>query len=82
MGREDPRKEGMANPLLYFCLENPCGQRTLAGYRPQDHKESDMTESRTELTFRQEILHCLQGPDGLNSYLIATLKKSQPDLQV
>ena len=31
-------------PLQYSCLENPHGQRSLVGYRPLGHKESDMTE--------------------------------------
>ena len=29
------------NPLQYFCLENPHGQRSLAGYSPWGCKESD-----------------------------------------
>ena len=32
------------NPLWYSCLENPDGQRSLAGYSPWGHKESDTTE--------------------------------------
>ena len=36
--------EGHGNPLHYACLENPYGQRNLAGYSPWGHKESDMTE--------------------------------------
>ena len=36
--------EGNSNPLQYSCLENPCGQRSLAGYSQWAHKESDMTE--------------------------------------
>ena len=28
----------------YSCLENPHGQRSLAGYSLWDHKESDTTE--------------------------------------
>ena len=35
---------GHGNPLHYSCLENPHGQRILAGYSPQSPKESDMTE--------------------------------------
>ena len=31
-------------PLQYSCLENPHGQRSLAGYSPWGYKESDMTE--------------------------------------
>ena len=36
---------GHGNPLQYSCLQNPHGQRSLAGYSPRGHgKESDMTE--------------------------------------
>ena len=35
---------GHGNPLQYSCLENPHGQRSLAGYSPQGHKKSVMTE--------------------------------------
>ena len=35
---------GHGNPLQYSCLENPHGQRTLAGYSPWGLKESDTTE--------------------------------------
>ena len=40
------------NPLQYCCLENPHGQRSLAGYSPWGCKESDITEAlRTHFTF-------------------------------
>ena len=35
---------GHGNPLQYSCLENPHGQRSLEGYSPWGHKESDTTE--------------------------------------
>ena len=35
---------GPGNWLQKSCLENPQGQRSLAGYSPWDHKELDMTE--------------------------------------
>ena len=35
---------GHGNPLQYSCLENPRGQRSLAGYSLWGHKESDTTE--------------------------------------
>ena len=35
---------GHGNPLQYSCLENPRGWKSLAGYSPWGHKESDMTE--------------------------------------
>ena len=31
------------NPLQYSCLENPHGQKSLAGYSPGGHKKSDTT---------------------------------------
>jgi len=34
---------GHGNPLQYSCLENPHGQKTLAGYSPWGHKVSDKT---------------------------------------
>ena len=36
---------GHGNPLQYSCLENPHGQRSLAGYSPWGRKESDTTEA-------------------------------------
>ena len=36
--------EGNGNPLQYSCLETPHGQKSLVGYSPEGHKESDMTE--------------------------------------
>ena len=35
---------GHDDPLQYSCLENPHGQRSLVGYSPWSHKESEMTE--------------------------------------
>ena len=40
--RRSPGKEN-GNPLQYSCLEN-FGQRSLAGYSPWDHRESNLTE--------------------------------------
>ena len=36
-------REGYGNPLQYSCLENP--KKSLVGYRPWGHKESDTTEA-------------------------------------
>ena len=36
--------EGNGNPLQHYCLQNPQGQRSLGGYSPWGHTESDMTE--------------------------------------
>ena len=35
---------GHGNPFQYSCLQNPHGQRSLEGYSPLGHKESDITE--------------------------------------
>ena len=35
---------GNGNLIQYSCPEKSHGQRSLAGYGPRDHKESDMTE--------------------------------------
>ena len=35
---------GHGNPLQYSYVENPQGQRSLAGYSPWGHEESHMTE--------------------------------------
>ena len=56
--------EGNGNPLQYSCLENPMHGRSLVGYSPWGHKESDsiwpvssvgqsvvlITKSRTQLS--------------------------------
>ena len=44
LGWEDPLEESMANHSSYFYLRKTHEQRSLAGYSPQDCKESDMTE--------------------------------------
>ena len=46
---------GNDNPLQYSCLEKPHGQRSLVGYSPWDHKESDMSE---QLNTAQHISFC------------------------
>ena len=42
LGRSPGGRHG--NPLQYSCLENPHGQRKLAGYSPLGHKVLDTTE--------------------------------------
>ena len=44
MGQENSPVIGNGNPLPYSYLENHHGQRSLVGYRPRGHKESDMME--------------------------------------
>ena len=43
-GLEQSPGGGHGNPLQYSCLENTYGLRSLSGYSPWGHKESDMTE--------------------------------------
>ena len=43
-GLGGPFGEGNSTPLQYSCLENPHGQRSLAGYDPLGCKESGMTK--------------------------------------
>ena len=40
-----PLGGGHGNPLQYSCLHNPHGQRSLEGYSPWGHRESDPTET-------------------------------------
>ena len=40
---------GHGNPLQYSCLENPHGQRSLAGYSPWGHKELDITKETKDI---------------------------------
>ena len=42
LGRSSGGEHG--NPLQYSCLKNPHEQRSLVGYSPWGHQESDMTE--------------------------------------
>ena len=42
---------GHGNPLQCSCLENPHGQRSLAGYSPWGQKESDMTEQLSTVRY-------------------------------
>ena len=42
LGRSPGERNG--NPLQYSCSENPPGQRSLVGYSPWGHKESDMSK--------------------------------------
>ena len=44
LGWEDSPGGGYGNPLLYSCLENPHGKRSLVGYSLWGCKELDPTE--------------------------------------
>ena len=47
---------GRGNPLQYSCLENPLGQRNLAGYSPWGCKDCDMSE-QLSTQHRKKMLH-------------------------
>ena len=47
---------GHGNPLQYSCLQNPHGQRSLVGYSPWGHKESDTAEG---LSIAQGVCVCV-----------------------
>ena len=44
LGWEDPLKEGMATHSSILAWRIPMDKRTLAGYSPRGHQESDMTD--------------------------------------
>ena len=50
---------GRGNPLQYSCLENPTDKRSLVGYSPWAHKESNSTEAtehaRTQVGISRKI---------------------------
>ena len=47
VGQEYPPEEGEWHPTPVFLLGKSHGQRSLVGYSPWGHKESDMTERLT-----------------------------------
>ena len=46
-GLERPPGGGHGNLLQYSCLENPHGKRSLVGYSPWGHRESDTTKQQS-----------------------------------
>ena len=68
LGQEDSPGKWISYPLQYSCLENPHGQRSLAGYSSWACKESDMTGGlRTYEILLELCLLCLKVRVG--SYL-------------
>ena len=75
---------GHGNPLQYSCLENPHGQRSLAGYSPWDHKELNTAErARTHTHMRHKYAavclvytapsRCLLAPPAEDSHSPASV---------
>ena len=58
-GSERSPGERNGNPLWYSCLEKSHRQRSLVGYSPWGHKESDMTEQLHGGGFQYS---CLENP--------------------
>ena len=52
---------GHGNPLQYFCLENPHGQRIVVGQSPWGCKESDTTERLRIQHSLFNIVHVIRG---------------------
>ena len=50
--------EGHGSPFQCSCLENPCGQRSLAGHGPRGCKELDMTEWLSMHTYLKLTQRC------------------------
>ena len=44
LGGEDPLEKGMATHSSILAWRIPCTERSLVGYSPWGHKESDKTE--------------------------------------
>ena len=65
---------GHGNPLKYSCLEDPHGQRSLAGYSPWGHKEPDVTEATKHSTVvtMQECQKGAQPPSPARAVLSQT----------
>ena len=70
--------EGNGNPLQYSCLANLHGQRSLAGYGPWDHKESDTTEQLKHSTAHYYIFKYSNKflSVAISNILVFSLKKS------
>ena len=51
--------EGNGYPFLYSCLENSMDKRSLSGYSPWCHKESDTTKNKHIATLRQSKCYAL-----------------------
>ena len=54
LGSGRPPEVGPGNPLQYSCLENPHGQRSLAGYSPRGREESDKIEQQSTVQHKGE----------------------------
>ena len=59
---------GHGNPLQFYCLENPHGQRNMAGYSPWGHKGSDTTEQLSTFSSLSLQIFFFLHPSSLYTY--------------
>ena len=70
------RGGGHGNPLQCSCLENPHGQRSLAGYSPWGRRESDKAElSTAQNMFWRRGWQRIRWLDGITNSTDRTLSK-------
>ena len=64
LGWEDPLDRGHGNPLQYSCLENPHGQRSLAGCSLWDHRvrHDRVTKHSTAQSFVRYVVYKIFSP--------------------
>ena len=72
---------GIVNPLQDYCLENPHGQKCLAGYSPWGHTESKTTEWRRKHIYASELhlgcwCSCIQGYPGSVQFSCSVMSNS------
>ena len=77
LGRSPGGRHG--NPLQCSCLENPYGQRSLAGYRPRGCKELDLTE---QLNIASLVLAFTRLPEMPSFYEFNCHSNSDPRRQL
>ena len=64
---------GNGNPLQSSCLENPHGQRSLAGFSPPGCKELDVTEHACRHV--QEIANTRADSEGIRWFFLTLLNE-------
>ena len=64
---------GNSSPFQDSCLENPMDKRSLVGYRPRGHKESDTTE-RLHFSLHLSCIYLYNSPLALLASLNYTNK--------
>ena len=60
---------GNGNPFQYSCLEKPHRQRSLAGYSPRAHKETEQLKRKKISKMIQEVKNISSGCLGSTKYV-------------